>query len=68
MQPVTIQASLVSLSSRARVETSPVVEFTVNLFSATPSAILYVNAVLAAANKPRKMWVRSTDVLTGSGY
>jgi len=67
MQPVTIHASLVSLSSRARVDTSPVVEFTANLFSATPSAISYVNAVLAAVNKPRKIRVRSADMVTGTG-
>jgi len=55
MQPVTIHESLVSLSSRARVDTSPVVEFTVNLFSATPSAISYVSAVFIATNKARKI-------------
>ena len=57
--PVTIQLCLDSLSSRDVVEMSPVVAFTVNLLSASPSAITYVNAVLAAVNIPH---------VTGSGH
>jgi len=50
-----IHASLVSLSSLVLVDINPVVEFTVNLLSATPSAITYVSAVFIAARKQHKL-------------
>ena len=61
-----IQLSLFSLSSLVVVVISPVIELMVNLSSATPSAITYVNAVLSAVNT--HYVTVSVVVLTGSSH